>query len=285
MGTQFLHQLTGSFSQPCADNPTVAMMEAAYLHHRLPWRYLNCDVAPADLGAATRGARAMGWVGFNCSLPHKEAVIQHLDGLAASARIIGAVNTVVRNPLGQWIGENTDGKGFVQSLQEVRKLPGCHAVILGAGGAARAVAVELALAGVTQIEVVNRSGEHGEALAALINEKTEAQAHFRSWDAVLQIPLTTDLLVNTTSVGLGAPDQTLNIDWSTLLPHTVVADAIPNPPRTHLLRTAEAKGCKTVDGLGMLVNQGAIAFRLWTGVEANRGVMRWALERVLGVAA
>ncbi|AOW15438.1 shikimate dehydrogenase [Hydrogenophaga crassostreae] len=284
MSAQFLHQITGSFSQPSGENPTVAMVEAAYRHHGLPWRYINCDVAPADLAAAVSGARAMGWVGFNCSMPHKVAVIQHLDGLAPSAQIIGAVNTVVRNAAGKWIGENTDGKGFVQALREVIDLPGKTALILGAGGAARAVAVELALAGVTRIDVVNRSATQGESLVSLINERTSAQAHFRAWDAVLQIPPGTGVLVNTTSVGLGAPDDELSIDWGSLHAGIVVADAIPNPPRTHLVRTAKAKGCITIDGLGILVNQGAIAFRLWTGVEANRGVMRWALERVLGLA-
>ncbi len=284
MSAQFLHQITGSFAQPSGENPTVAMMEAAYLHHKLRWRYINCEVAPANLAAAVSGARAMGWVGFNCSLPHKVDVIQHLDGLATSARIIGAVNTVVRNEAGQWIGENTDGKGFVQALREVIVLPGKTALILGSGGAARAFAVELALAGVTQIEVVNRNTNHSEGLVKLINERTPAQAHFRAWDAVLQIPPDTGLLVNTTSVGLGAPDEELNIDWGSLHSSTVVADAVPNPPKTHLVQTAKAKGCKVVDGLDILVNQGAIAIRLWTGVEANRGAMRWALERVLGVA-
>jgi shikimate dehydrogenase len=283
MTTSFLHQLTGSFAQPCAENPTVAMVEAAYRHHGLPWRYVNCEVAPADLDAAVRGARAMGWAGFNCSLPHKVAVIQLLDGLAPSAQVIGAVNTVVRNEAGQWTGENTDGQGFVQALREVMHLPGKSALILGAGGAARAVAVELALAGVGQITVVNRSPTRGQGLAKLLNERTPAQAHYRAWDAILQIPPETDLLVNTTSVGLNAPDDALAIDWDTLLPGMVVADAIPNPPQTHLIRTAQAKHCIALDGLGMLVNQGAIAIRLWTGVQANRGVMRWALERVLGL--
>ena len=283
MAIQFLHQLTGSFSQPSAENPTVAMVEAAYRHHGLLWRYINCDVAPDGIAAAVQGAKAMGWKGFNCSLPHKQAVIQHLDGLAPSAQIIGAVNTVVRNPSGQWIGENTDGKGFVQALREVIDLPGKTALILGAGDAARAVAVELALAGVVQIEVVNRDTTLGEGLARLINERTSAQAHFRAWDAVLQIPPGTGLLVNTTSVGLGDPEAQLSIDWDSLHADTVVADAIPNPPKTHLVRTAEAKGCMVVDGLSVLVNQGAIAVKMWTGVDANRGVMRWALGRVLGL--
>ena len=92
----FLSELTGSFAQPSAENPTVAMVEAAYRHHGLDWRYINCEVPPEKLGDAVRGARAMGWKGFNCSLPHKVAVIEHLDGLGESAAIMGAVNCVVR---------------------------------------------------------------------------------------------------------------------------------------------------------------------------------------------
>ena len=88
----FLSELTGSFATPCAENPTVAMVEAAYRHHGLDWRYINCDVKPENLTEAVRGARAMGWAGFNCSIPHKVAVIEHLDGLGESAAIIGAVN-------------------------------------------------------------------------------------------------------------------------------------------------------------------------------------------------
>jgi shikimate dehydrogenase len=108
----FLSVLTGSFSMPATENPTVAMIEAAYRHHGLDARYINCEVPPADLGDAVRGARAMGWAGFNCSIPHKVAVIEHLDGLAESARLIGAVNCAVRRN-GLYIGENTDGQGFV----------------------------------------------------------------------------------------------------------------------------------------------------------------------------
>jgi shikimate dehydrogenase len=283
MTTSFLHQLTGSFAQPCAENPTVAMVEAAYRHHGLPWRYINCDVAPADLGQAVRGARAMGWRGFNCSLPHKVTVIDHLDGLAPSATIIGAVNTVVDRE-GQWIGENTDGQGFVQALRGVCDVRGQRVVLFGAGGAARAVAVELALAGAAHIDVVNRGVARGEELEALINARTPASAQYLAWGPAMGLPANSGILVNTTSIGL-YPEvhEQLDIDWDTLKPHVIVADAIPNPPRTHLIRTAAERGCLTLDGLGMLVNQGAIAIRLWTGIEADRGVMRAALEKALGV--
>src|SRR5947209_8090711 len=132
----FLSVLTGSFSSPAADNPTVAMMEVAYRHHGLDARYINCEVPPALLGDAVRGARAMGWVGFNCSLPHKVAVIPYLDQLAESATIIGAVNCVVRREE-QLVGENTDGQGFLSSLRTVIDPAGKAIVLFGAGGAAR----------------------------------------------------------------------------------------------------------------------------------------------------
>ena len=270
---------------PCADNPTVAMMEAAYRHHGLPWRYMNCEVGSENLADAVRGAQALGWAGFHCALPHKTSVIQYLSGLAPSAQIIGSVNTVVRNSTGQWIGENTDGQGFLQALRDVTNPTGKSVVVLGAGEAARAVAVELALAGVSKIVIVNRSPAAGLALANLINERTKVPATYRAWDAVLQIPRGTHLLVNCTSVGMGNRDAALDIDWSTLQAGMVVADITPNPPKTHLIRTAEEKSCVVLDGLGMLVNQGAITFRLWTGMEANRGVMRWALGRVLGLSS
>ena len=118
----FLSRLTGSFSTGAAGNPTVAMIEAAYRHHGIDARYLNCEVPPEALADAVLGARAMGWLGFNCSIPHKVAVIQHLDSLGESAQIIGAVNCVVIRA-GRLVGENTDGQGFLISLRTVRPHP------------------------------------------------------------------------------------------------------------------------------------------------------------------
>jgi shikimate dehydrogenase len=278
----FLHTLTGSFALPAAENPTVALIEAAYRHHGLEWRYVNCEVAPEHLAAAVRGARAMGWAGFNCSLPHKVTVIEHLDGLAPSAEIIGAVNTVVMRD-GLWIGENTDGQGFVEALLGVCAIEGQRAMLFGAGGAARAVAVELALAGAAHITVVNRSRPRGQELADLITAKTPASAEYLHWTPAMPVPEGTGIVVNATSIGLFPNvDEQLDIDGTTLRPGMVVADAIPNPPRTHLIRSAEAAGCTVLDGLGMLVNQGAIAIRLWTGVDVDRGVMRRELEAIFG---
>ncbi len=276
----FLSEITGSFAQPCAENPTVAMVEAAYRHHGLDWRYLNCEVAPQDLGDAVRGARAMRWAGFNCSLPHKVAVIQFLDGLGASAAIIGAVNCVVRRQ-GKLIGENTDGKGFVQSLREHIDPKGKTVVMFGAGGAARAIGVETALAGAKKITVVNRSPERGEALTRLLNEKTPVEAEFVPWVGDYRIPPATEIVVNATSIGLFPDvDARLALNLDTLTPRMLVADVIPNPPRTRLIRDAAARGCRVIDGLGMLVNQGVIGIRYWTGLDVDPRVMRAKVEEL-----
>ena len=162
--TPFLKLLTGSFSTPAGGNPTRVMIEAAYVHHDIPARFINCDVAPAHLADAVRGAVAMGWIGFNCSLPHKQSVIKHLNELGKSASLIGAVNCVVRRG-DRLIGENTDGQGFLTSLRTVANPRGTRVNILGAGGAARAIAIELALAGAAQITIVNRNLERAEELA------------------------------------------------------------------------------------------------------------------------
>ncbi|WP_149141716.1 shikimate dehydrogenase [Gemmobacter caeruleus] len=273
----FLLPLTGSFAQPAAENPTVAMIEAAFAHHGLDWRYLNVEVAPADLGDAVRGARAMGWRGFNCSIPHKVAVIAHLDGLGQSAQIIGAVNTVVRQG-DRLIGENTDGRGFVAALRQEVDPAGKAVVLFGAGGAARAVAVEMALAGARQITIVNRSAGRGQALVDLLNDRTPAQARLAIWDGPFAVPAGTDIVIHATSVGLYPDVEAMPaIAIESLTPAMVVADGIHNPPLTPLLRAAQARGCRTVDGLGMLVQQGVIGLKYWTGVDADPQVMRQAL--------
>jgi shikimate dehydrogenase len=278
----FLHEITGVFAMPAAENPTVEMIEAAYRRHGLHFRYLTCEVAPEKLGDAVLGARAMGWVGFNCSIPHKVAVIELLDGLGESAKIIGAVNCAVRRD-GKFIGENTDGKGFVNSLREQTDPAGKQMVMFGAGGAARAIGVEVALAGATHITVVNRSAARGEALVRLLNDKTPAQADYVLWDGDYSIPSEIDIVVNATSIGLFPDvDAQLAVNVDTLAAGMVVADVIPNPPRTRLIRDAESRDCTTLDGLGMLVNQGVIGIKYWTGVDADAEVMTKRLEQIFG---
>lgn len=279
----FLSLITGSFAMPAAENPTVAMMDVAYRHHGIDARYINCEVAPEKLGDAVRGARAMGWRGFNCSLPHKVAVIEHLDGLGDSAAIMQAVNCAVLRDA-KLIGENTDGKGFLKSLKEVVDPTGKKVIVFGAGGAARAICVELALAGAKAMIVVNRGRQRGEELTRLIADRTTAATEFASWNGAFAVPADVDIIVNATSIGL-YPDveATLDLDLTSLKPGLVVADIIPNPPRTRLVRDAEARGCTVLDGLGMLVNQGVINIKYWTGVDADGSVMRKRIEEIFGV--
>ena len=278
----FLCQLVGSMSKGAAGNPTVAMIEAAFAHHGLHWRYVNMEVEPEELAAAVRGAKAMGFRGFNCSLPHKVNVIPHLDGLGDSAEIMGAVNCVVRRG-DQLIGENTDGKGFLKSLQSVIDPRGKSIVLFGAGGAARAIAVELGIAGAGRITVVNRSQTRGQELVGLLSDKLGLATELVVWSGDYAVPVGTDIVINGTSIGLYDPQALLAIDLSSLAPGMVVADVIFDPVRTQLLDSAAARGCRTIDGLGMLVNQGILGFGFWTGIEPDAAVMRAALESAMDV--
>jgi shikimate dehydrogenase len=276
----FKQELTAAFGQPISENPTQVMIEAAYRHLNLDWRYLTIEVGPNDLEAAVQGAKVMGFQGFNCTIPHKVNVIKYLDGLGQSASLMGAVNCVVRRD-GQWIGENTDGKGFVSSLREITDPKNKKIVIFGAGGAARAISVEVALAGARHITIVNRSTERGEELTTLLQNKLPCYADFSSWDTTFSIPPDTDIVINATSIGL-FPDieARLDFDIESLSSNMVVADVIPNPPATNLVRDARANGCKVIDGLAMLVSQGVIGVKHWTGFDPDPTIMRSALEKV-----
>lgn len=269
-------------SQGAAGNPTVAMIEAAFAHHGLHWRYVNMEVEPSDLAAAVQGARAMGFRGFNCSLPHKVTVIPYLDGLGESAALMGAVNCVVRRG-DQLIGENTDGKGFLKSLETAIDARGKSVVLFGAGGAARAIAVELALAGVNKITVVNRSEARGAELVSLLRDGLKLDADLVVWRGEYAVPAETDVVINGTSIGLYEPETRLELDLNSLQPGMVVADVVFNPVRTRFLEEAAARGCRTIDGLGMLVNQGIVGLQYWTGINPDAAVMRAALEKAMGV--
>ena len=278
----FLHELVGSMSQGADGNPTVVMVEAAFRHHGLHWRYINMEVSPADLGAAVKGARAMGFRGFNCSLLHKVSVIAHLDGLGQSAAVMGAVNCVVRRD-GRLIGENTDGKGFLKSLQSMIDPQGKSVVLFGAGGAARAIAVELGLAGVRHITIVNRSEQRGAELVNVLREQLQLEAQLVVWSGDYTVPEGTDVVINGTSIGLYDPEARVAIDLDSLRPGMIAADVVFNPVRTRFLTEAAAGGCRPLDGLGMLVNQGIVGIQYWTGIDPQPEVMRQALESVMGV--
>ncbi len=284
----FKQELVGCFGYPVAENPTQAMIEPAFRALGLDWRYLTLEVKPEDLPMAVAGARAFGFQGFNCTIPHKVAVIEHLDGLGESAELMGAVNCVVRRGE-KLIGENTDGKGFVSSFNELDDPKGKTMVLFGAGGAARAISVEMALAGVKKIILVNRSLERGKELDGLLRGKVNLKlggaldVEFVHWDGDYAIPQDADIVVNATSIGLFPDvDARISLDTGTLRPELVVADVIPNPPKTRLVQDATAAGCKVIDGLDMLVAQGVIGIEFWTGQTPDAGVMRRALEGIFG---
>jgi len=286
VSTNYKAELVGVFGYPVAENPTVVMQEAAFQQLELNWRYLTIEVRPQDLEAAMMGLRAFNMQGINLTIPHKVAVLEYLDEVVEDAALIGAVNTVRRQGE-RLIGENTDGKGFLRSLRQDARLEpsGKRTVVLGAGGAARAITVELALAGVSHLTIVNRSTSRGETLVKLLQDRTPADATFVPWQGSYSIPRNTDVLVNATSIGLypnvhDKPD----IDASTITPNMIVCDVIPNPPDTPFLQEARRRGARTLDGLGMLVYQGAIGFKLWTGLDAPIAVMRRALERAFDIS-
>ncbi len=274
-------ELVGVFGHPVAENPTIVMQEAAFEELGLNWRYLTIEVYPEDLAAALTGLRAFNMRGINLTIPHKVEVLKYLDEVAADARLMGAVNTVRREG-NKLIGENTDGKGFLRALRDDAQVDpaGKRVVVLGAGGAARAITVELALAGAARITVVNRSSERGQNLVNLLNEKTPAAAEFVQWADPFALPTTTDILVNATSIGLFPDiDATPALTYDSISAGMTVCDVIPNPPHTPFLKEAESRGAATLDGLGMLVYQGAIAFKMWTGLDAPVAVMRRALAQ------
>ena len=273
-------ELTGVFGDPVDDNPTGVVEVAAFAAKNLNYRYLTIKVLPEDLGKAMDSVKIFGMKGINLTMPHKIKVLPYLDELSQAAEIIGAVNTVIQKE-GKLFGENTDGKGFVTALKNSGEtLDKKNVTILGAGGAARAIAVECALNGVAHINIINRSIEKGEELASLIQMKTDSSAKYLNWKNNMAIPSDTDILINATSIGF-SPNVTdkPDIDYTAITPEMCVCDVIFNPAETIFLKSAAENGAKTITGLGMLVQQAALNFTLWTGVEAPVDVMEDALKK------
>lgn len=279
MSKNYRAELTGVFGDPVDDNPTGVVEEAGFQAAGLNYRYLTIRIQDNELKQAMEAVRTLHMKGINLTMPHKVKVLPYLDELSQAASIIGAVNTVIQKD-GRLFGENTDGKGFLKALTDNHASPsGKHVTILGAGGAARAIAVECALAGASRITVVNRTESRGKELAALIQEKTPADAGYLPWTPHFRIPEDTQILIQATNIGL-APDVTgkPDLDYSSIQPGMVASDVVFNPPETPFLLEAAAHGAKTINGLGMLVNQAALNFTLWTDTEAPYDVMYRALQ-------
>lgn len=280
MEKNYRAEITGVFGDPVDGNPTGVMEEAAYEACGLNYRYLTLKVTREDFDDAMKSIRALHMKGMNLTMPHKITVLPYLDEISEAAGIIGAVNTIVVRD-GKLFGENTDGKGFVQALKNKGvSLQDKKIVILGAGGAAKAIAVECALAGAAQVTIINRTKEKAEELAQVLTEHTKARAIGLKWEPKQKIPADTDILINATSIGL-MPDADAkpDIDYDSISSEMVVSDVVFNPAETLFLKEAAARGAKTVNGLGMLACQGALNFTLWTGVEAPLEIMEETLRK------
>lgn len=284
MAKNYRAELVGVFGNPVDENPTGVMEEAAFAAKGLNYRYLTIKVLEKDLAPAMQAVRIFGMRGINLTIPHKVSVLPYLDELTEAAEIIGAVNTVI-NEKNRLIGENTDGKGFLAALgDEGVPVRNKKILILGAGGAARAIAVECALAGADRITIVNRNTGRGKELAELIKNRTGAQSHYLRWNHPVTIPPETEILINATSIGL-FPDVNSkpDIDYDSISADMVVSDVVFNDPHTLFLQEAEKRGAGSVNGLGMLAHQGALNFKLWTGTEAPLAVMESVLKKEFGL--
>ncbi len=282
----YLDSLVGVFGHPVAENPGVVIQEAAFKDLGLDlWRFLTIDVEPKDLGHAIKGLKAFNMKGINCTLPHKIEVIKYLDDMAESAKHIGAVNTIV-NEGGKLTGHNTDGQGFMIALEEAGVDPkGKNIIILGAGGAARAISVEMSLAGAKKITIVNRveDKEFGESLIRLLEDELNMVTAYVDWTETFNVPEEADILVNATPLGLYPNiNEKPNINYDTMRKELYVQDVIPNPAYTPFLAEADQRGCQWQSGMGMLVNQAALNIEMWTGLKPDKGVMIKAFESAIG---
>jgi len=277
-------QLVGLIGWPVEHTLSPTMHNAAFDALGLNYRYLPLPVEPGRVEAAMRGLPALGFRGANVTVPHKQAVMPHLEEITDSAQAIGAVNTIVVQD-GRLVGHNTDGHGFLATLRKPGFKPaGKRALVLGAGGAARAVVYALAQANCT-VAIHNRTVQRAAKLAHDMQDMDLCAP-------VTWTPINTqitdlnldqfDLLVNTTPVGMWP--HTDNAPWPKNLSfpsHWIVFDLVYNPPETRLLRHARELGARTIGGLGMLVRQGARAFEMWTGEKAPVEIMRSTCEQTL----
>ena len=274
-------RIVGVIGDPVEHSRSPQMHNAAFAKAGLDYVYVPFHVRPGDLADAITGFKAINVVGINVTLPHKQAVIRSLTSISREAELIGAVNTLsFKN--GEIRGDNTDAPGVLKALEENENMSlpvGEDVVVLGAGGAARAVVVALALAGVASITIANRTVEKAVSLAEEMGEKTGVTMHGMGLtDARLpEAVYESELLVNTATTSMDASHPLLiSADW--LQQRTIVYDIVYTPPVTPLMEAANARGCRTLGGIGMLVHQGAIAFEKWTGVAPCTETMLQALS-------
>ncbi|WP_339256517.1 shikimate dehydrogenase [Paenibacillus sp. FSL R5-0713] len=270
--------LLGVMGDPIAHSKSPAMHNAALLAAGVNGMYMPLHVHPDQLEAAVRGIVALGYRGVNVTIPHKEQVMQYLDVIDESARLIGAVNTIV-NEGGTLTGYNTDGIGYVRSLKEeaVPELAGKRIAVLGAGGAARGVIYALALEKTEHIHILNRTADRAIALASDLRGHGLGEISGSGMEEVANVLATADIVINTTSAGMHPHVDDVPVDPSLIREGAAVSDLIYNPLETRLLRESRMRGCTVHGGLGMFVYQGAVAFEHWLGIPAPVETMRRAV--------
>ena len=278
-----MHKIVGLIGYPLGHSVSPAMHNSAFCELGLDYEYLPFEVESRDLADAVSGLRALPVAGFNVTVPYKEQIIPLLDEVTELAQTIGAVNTVV-NLDGKLIGYNTDAAGFIESLKEDANFEpkNKNVMVLGAGGASRAVGAALAEAKVKSISIFDLEASKAAALATYLCSYFEVKCQALAANDLEKHLKKTDLLVNCTPIGLRPKIEASPVPKNIKLPaKLLVYDLVYNPKETKLLKDAKAAGCQTCSGLGLLVRQGALAFTLWTGQEAPVDIMAKAAEQAL----
>jgi len=278
-------KLTGIIGYPVTHSVSPQIHNAAYAKLGLNYCYLPISVKPEDLERVLEGIRILSFAGVNVTIPHKEAVVTHLDEVTKIARLIGAVNVILVQE-GHLIGYNTDGPGFIDSLREDAgfEVAGKRAVVLGAGGGAKSVAMMLAQDGVKTLVISDLIYEKAENLCEYINSHFGIAPYAcpSKSNELRKLIGSCDLLVNATPVGMHPKVNECPIEDDYIIPGSaVVYDLVYNPLETKLLKLAKKNGAKAVSGIGMLIRQGALAFSLFTEQEAPVSAMKEAALKAL----
>ena len=274
-------QMTGMFGHPVAENPIDRMFDAVYAHYGLNWQFWKMDITSSvEIPVAIAGAKAMGFAGFCITVPYKIDVIENLDGFDEDVRVMGAANYVTFEE-GRMIGHNNDGKGVVKAIEKVSSIAGKRIVMLGAGGAGRAMAVEIARAGAAHLTVITRRQSQGVEVAKLVQQATGVPTEWILWAGDIALPEGTQIVLNATHLGALPELEAVPIDWNTVPIDATVVDVITNPRITPFLETAREQGCSVVDGVDMLVQLAMQIFEAWTGISPDEQVFQKAVEKAL----
>lgn len=273
-----MEKLYGVIGDPISQTLSPSMHNAAFNHLGLSAKYLPFHVTPGQLSQAIEGVRGLGVAGLNVTIPHKVSVMNLLDEIDPLAMRIGAVNTIV-NENGKLIGYNTDGAGYVSSLKHItaeRNLEEHSILIVGAGGAARAIYYTLLEEGVKKVAIANRTIETAKQL--IQSNNTNVMSLSDAEDVVDDY----DIIINTTSIGMYPYLENMPIQLGKIKEKTIVSDIIYNPIETKWLKQARKLGAQTQNGIDMFVFQGALAFEKWTGIYPSVEVMRKTVLTKLG---